>query len=243
MITGIVVALIQELDALTSKKVIAKGQSIFLTKTVALAYSGAGANNAKAAAELLISQGATQLISWGCAAALNDNLQSGNLVLANGLIDADGLALPVNADWHHHAKTVLSKLACESGFALRCGDLLESKTLVSTSHDKRQLYQQTKAIALDMESVAIAKVALAHNIPFLAIRAIADPVTMDLPAAVSHALNEQGDVQIGKLLKFLLWHPSEAKGLLVLGQQFNSAKNTLQLVAKELEQLITPKTA
>jgi adenosylhomocysteine nucleosidase len=239
VITGIVVALIQELDTLTSKKVIAKGQSIFLTKTVALAYSGAGANNAKAAAELLISQGATQLISWGCAAALSDNLQSGNLVLANGLIDADGGATPVNADWHHHAKTVLSKLACESGFALRCGDLLESKILVSTSHDKRQLYQDTKAIALDMESVAIAKVALAHNIPFLAIRAIADPVTMDLPAAVSHALNEQGDVQIGKLLKFLLWHPSEAKGLLVLGQQFNAAKNTLQLVAKELEHLTT----
>ncbi|MSP27598.1 MAG: phosphorylase [Methylococcales bacterium] len=239
MITGIVVALIQELDTLTSKKIIAKGQSVFLTKTVALAYSGAGANNAKAAAELLISQGATQLISWGCAAALSSNLQSGNLVLANGLIDADGTALAVNAVWHHHAKSVLSKLACESGFALRCGDLLESKILVATSRDKQQLHQQTKAIALDMESIAIAKVAHAHNLPFLAIRTIADPVTMDLPAAVSQALNEQGDVQIGKLLKFLLWHPSEAKGLLTLGQQFNAAKTTLKLVAKELEHLTT----
>ncbi|MEI6708756.1 MAG: phosphorylase [Methylococcales bacterium] len=243
MITGIVVALLQELDTLTSKKVIAKGQSIFLTKTVVLAYSGAGANNAKAAAELLVSQGATQLISWGCAAALSSNLQSGDLVLANAMCDADGVTLTVNADWHHHVKSVLSKLACESGFALRCGDLLESKSLVSTSHDKQQLHQQTRAIALDMESVAIAKVAQYHALPFLAIRAIADPVTMDLPKAVSHALNKQGDVQLGKLLKYLLWHPSESKGLLILGQQFNAAKHTLKLVAKELEQLITPKTA
>ena len=74
MITGIVVALPQELDTLISKKLV-KGQCVSLTKTMLLAYSGAGANNAEAAARLLITQGATRLISWGCAAALSPNLQ------------------------------------------------------------------------------------------------------------------------------------------------------------------------
>ncbi len=238
MITGIVVALPQELDTLTTKKIV-KGQCIFLTKTLALAYSGAGANNAETAAQLLITQGATQLISWGCAGALSVNLKSGDLVLADTLIDAEGETIAVNADWYRQARLLLSKLACESGFALRCGDLLESKTLVSTSRDKQHLHQQTNAIALDMESITVAKVARQHALPFLAIRAIADPVTMDLPKAISHALNQQGDVEIGKLLRFLLTHPSELKGLITLGQHFNAAKRTLKLVAKQLEQLIT----
>lgn len=234
MITGIVVALPQELETLTTKKIV-KGQCVFLTKTRVLAYSGAGADNAQAAAQLLIAQGATRLISWGCAGALSVGLQSGDLVLADTLIDAEGETVTVNADWHQHVKTLL--LAYKPRFVLHCGSLLESKTLVSTSRDKQHKHQQTNAIALDMESIAIAKVARQHALPFLAIRAIADPVTMNLPSAVSHALNQQGDVELGKLLKYLLWHPSELKGLITLGQHFNAAKKTLKLIAKELEHL------
>jgi hopanoid-associated phosphorylase len=237
VITGIVVALPQELGTLTTRKIV-KGQSVFLSKTLVLSYSGAGANNAQAAAQLLIAQGATRLISWGCAGALDVNLQSGNLLLADGLIDAQGITLAVNTEWHHHVNLLLSKLACESGFSLRCGDLLESKTLVSTSRDKQQLHQQTNAVAVDMESIAIAKVAQSHALPFLAIRAIVDPVAMDLPKAIGHAFNQQGDVELGKLLKFLLWHPFELKGLITLGQHFNFAKRTLKLVANELEHLL-----
>jgi hopanoid-associated phosphorylase len=245
VITGIVVALPQELSTLTSRKIV-KGQSVFLSKTLVLAYSGAGATNAEAAARLLIVQGATHLISWGCAGALSVSLQSGNLLLADKLIDAEGVTLEVDALWHRQVRTGLEKLLAlsnKSGFVLRSGTLLESKTLVSTSCDKQQLQQQTNALALDMESVAIAKVAKAHALPFLAIRAIADPVSMDLPAAVSHAFNAQGDVELGKLLRFLLTHPSELKGLIALGQHFSAAKKTLSFVAKELEQLIAPKIA
>jgi adenosylhomocysteine nucleosidase len=248
VITGIVVALLQELDTLTTRKVV-KGQCVFLTKTLVLAYSGAGANNAQAAAQLLIAQGATRLISWGCAGALSAGLQSGDLVLADTLIDAEGATIVVNADWHQHVKALLLEYKpspfdkLRTGFVLHCGSLLESKTLVSTSRDKQQLHQQTNAVALDMESVAIAKVAQSHALPFLAIRAIADPVAMDLPKAIGHALNAQGDVELGKLLKFLLWHPSELRGLITLGQHFNSAKRTLKLVAKELEHLLTPELA
>lgn len=243
MITGIVVALPQELGTLTTRKVV-KGQCVFLTDSLALAYSGAGANNAEAAAQLLIAQGATRLISWGCAGALSANLTSGDLVLADELIDADGVIISIDHEWHRRVKTVLEKTACQSsGFALRCGSLLESKTLVATSRDKQQLHRQSAAIALDMESVAVAKVARAHALPFLVIRAIADPVTMDLPQAVSHALNEQGDVQLGKLLTYLLTHPSELKGLITLGQHFNAAKRTLKLVANQLEHFLAPESA
>ena len=234
MITGIVVALPQEIETLTTQKVV-KGQCVFLNKTLVLAHSGAGASNAEASAKLLIAQGATRLISWGCAGALSAGLQSGDLVLADTLITAEGETIAVNADWHRHVKALLQE--SKPKFIIHCGSLLESKTLVTTSRAKQHKHHKTKAIVLDMESVAIAKVAQHHALPFLAIRAIADPVTMDLPQAVSHALNQQGDVELGKLLSYLLWHPSELKMLITLGQHFNAAKKTLKLIAKKLEHL------
>lgn len=238
MITGIVVALPQELDTLTTRKVV-KGHAIALSENLLLAYSGAGAENAQTAAQLLITQGATRLISWGCAAALSPNLQSGDLVLADNLMSAESENISVDNSWYKQARTALEKLSLEAKprFVLRQGDLLESKVLVAKSSEKQQLYQQTRAIALDMESVAVAKVARQHHIPFLAIRAIADPVSMDLPESVSYALNAKGDVEIIKLLKFLLTHPKELSGLMTLGQQFSAAKRTLKTVASALEQL------
>ncbi len=86
-----------------------------------------------------------------------------------------------------------------------------------------------------MESVAIAKVAQQTNLPFLAIRAIVDPATMNLPNAVTHSLNEQGDVALTKLVLFLLTHPLELPGLIKLGMYFNKAKSKLKIVAQQLD--------
>jgi len=231
VITGIVVALPEELSTLTSKK-IDKGCCVFITDTIILAYSGAGADNARAASELLVAQGAIRLISWGCAAALSASLKSGDLVLADTLIDAEGTQIGIRPAWHDHAKNLLSAF-----LKVHTGSLAESTGIVATGKDKQQLHIQTGAAALDMESIAIAKVALQNNLPFLAIRTIADPADMDLPKAIQHSLNDEGDIVLGKLLSFIALHPSELPGLIKLGLHFNAAKNTLKLVAKQLDHL------
>jgi adenosylhomocysteine nucleosidase len=230
--TGIVVALPEELSTLTSKKT-NKGCCVFITDEIILAYSGAGANNARIASELLIAKGATQLISWGCAAALSETLKPGNLILADTLTDSEGTQFGIHSDWHSYAKNLLS-----TNLEVHVGSLVESHCIVATGKDKKQLNIQTGAIALDMESIAIAKVARQHQLPFLAIRAIADPVNMDLPKAINHSINTEGDIVLGKLLLFVALHPTELPGIIKLGLHFNAAKNTLKSVAKQLDQLI-----
>ena len=229
MITGIVVALPEELTTLTSKK-IDKGRCLFMADKLLVAYSGAGPVNAQAAAELLVAEGATRLISWGCAAALSESLRPGDLILADKLIDAGNIEIAVNADWHSHTKNRLATFV-----VVHTGCLAESKSIVSSSKDKKQLHSITGAVALDMESIAIARVARQHTLPFLAIRAIADPVNMDLPQAINYSLNDQGDIVLGKLLLFLFLHPAELPGLIKLGLHFNAAKKTLKLVARHLD--------
>jgi len=231
LITGIVVALPEELSTLTSKK-IDKGCHVFITDTIVLAYSGAGADNARAASALLITQGATRLISWGCAAALSETLKPGDLVLADTLIDAEGAQIGTHPGWIELSQSLLS-----NSLKAHSGSLAESRSIVATGKDKKHLHAQTGAIALDMESIAIAKVAQLNNLPFLAIRTIADPVNMDLPKSINHSLNNEGDIVLAKLLLFIALHPTELPGLIKLGLHFNAAKNTLKLVAKQLDHL------
>jgi hopanoid-associated phosphorylase len=225
---GIVVALPEELPTLTAKKI-----PPAILNSVLVICSGAGAENARKAAETLVANGATRLISWGCAAALSPELQPGDLTLAATLLDETLQSLEIQSPWYQHVFAVLSKSR-----SVHTGTLLESKTIVSLSVDKKQLYEKTQAIVLDMESVAVAKVAQEKNLPFLAIRAIADPVTMDLPKAVSVAMNDNGKVLISPLLKYLLLHPAELTGLIKLGLHFSAAKKTLKQVATALDTII-----
>ncbi|MCK5120466.1 MAG: phosphorylase [Methylococcales bacterium] len=228
MITGIIIALPDEISSLTSKK-INKGECITINGNILLALSGAGPGNAIKASELLLEKGANRLISWGCAAALHPDLKPGDLVLADNLLSADKQQLSIDSPWLKHVTEQLSALNPITG------RLAESHTIVADSIDKKTIHQQSGAIALDMESIAVAKTALLNNCPTLVIRCIADPVSMSLPKAVSYALNNEGDVVLPKLLWFLLIHPSELPGLIKLGSHFNAAKNKLKLAAKQLD--------
>jgi adenosylhomocysteine nucleosidase len=236
VITGIVVALPEELNTLTAKK-LEKGCSELIAENIRVAYSGVGGENARVSAELLVKQGVSSLISWGCAAALDKSYQPGDLVLASHCIAADKVEINANGqDW---LNSVLSMLTPVLASPIKTGKLAESKEVISSSDDKARLGDSTGAVALDMESATIAKVAQLHGLPFLAVRAVADPVTMDLPKAVSHALSDQGEVVLSKLLMFLLLHPSELLGLVKLGLHFKAARDTLKQAAKLLGVITT----
>jgi len=232
VITGIVVALPEELTTLTSKK-IDKGRCFFITDKLLVVYSGAGQVNAKSASELLVAKGANRLISWGCAAALSESLKPGDLILADELIDAGNVVMATSADWLAYAKNSLAKFV-----VIQSGRLAESTSIVSSSKEKKRLHSTTGAIALDMESVAVARVAKQHTLPFLTIRVIADPVNMNLPRAINYSLNNQGEMVLRKLLLFLFLHPAELPGLIKLGLHFNAAKKTLKSIAVHLDKVI-----
>ncbi|MGZ8200089.1 MAG: phosphorylase family protein [Methylosarcina sp.] len=236
MITGILIALPEELTTLTSKK-IGKGRGVFISDTLLIACSGAGPQNAQSAAQHLINQGATRLLSWGCAAGLSASVKPGDLIVADRLIDADHNEIASTPEWHRGCLHILQQLPGEKSVRIHTGAIAESRRMISSSEDKKQLHSQTGAVALDMESAAIARVARLHQMDFLALRAIADPATMDLPKAIEYSLNDQGDIRLDKLLLFLILHPLELPGLIQLGLHFNKAKLTLKRVASQLQSI------
>jgi len=231
VITGIVVALPEELSTLTSGK-IGKGDYYRLTDKILVAYAGAGPVNARQASTLLIAEGAGQLISWGCAAALSPEFKPGDLLLPESLLTEDRRILNGDPGWIAQVRHNLS-----AEIQVKNGKLTESRRIVSKSKDKQIIHAKTGAVALDMESCAIAETANQANIRCLVIRTIADPVTMNLPEAVSCALNSDGEIALTKLLQHILFHPHEIPNLIRLGLHFSAAKKTLKSVSKSLDKI------
>ncbi len=230
MITGIVVALPEELGTLTAKKT-AKGQCDFIADDMLIACSGAGRDNAAKAASLLLEKGAEVLISWGCAGALSSELNPGDLLLPETLLTDSGKTLVCDA-------VLLSRIQKNLPLEFHSGVLAESLAIIEQAEDKKALHLKTQAVAVDMESAAVIETAQQADRAAMVMRAIADPAAMSLPKAVSHALNDEGEVVMTKLLGFLLTHPQQIPALIRLGMHFSAAKNKLKAVAPHLDTII-----
>jgi adenosylhomocysteine nucleosidase len=83
-----------------------------------------------------------------------------------------------------------------------------------------------------MESAAQARLAQEHGLPFIAIRAIVDTVSTNIPENVLKALDSQGDVTVWKLITSIPLLPADWLKLIQLGIQFNAAQRTLKRTSK-----------
>jgi adenosylhomocysteine nucleosidase len=219
---GIVVALPWELKTLTRQRLHA-GTCRQIRDNVAVALSGIGAQSASAAAALLISQGATSLLSWGCAAALDNRLTAGSVILPERIIGAAGETHRVNIQWHREIYQILSPKFC-----VHTDPLIETVALVKTPREKRALTERTQAIATDMESAAQARFAREHQLPFIAVRTVVDSASTALPGKLTQALDSDGEISVRSFLRSFLLRPTDWSTMVKLGVQFRAARNTLK---------------
>ncbi|QSA97108.1 phosphorylase [Methylococcus sp. EFPC2] len=225
---GIVVALPDEARSLHRTR-LNSSAPVALDESRLLIISGAGPKAAASAATALVNLGISGLVSWGCAAALAPALRPGDLALPHTLHSPDGAALDTTSYWRERiAATLAPHINCHHG------TLAGSVEIVATASAKRTLHERTGALALDMESVALARTAQKYALPFVAIRAIADPASMSLPGAVVAGMDEAGHVRIPRLLGHALRHPTDFIGLIQLGAHFRAALQTLTLAANHL---------
>jgi adenosylhomocysteine nucleosidase len=233
---GLIVALPGEKQTLTNAR-IKTGRFSRLNEHTLLCVSGIGPEKAAAGADKLIRAGCNALVSWGCAAAIGPQLKPGDLVVPGHVVSADGTVFAADPSWR---KRLLDRLA--GYLTIHTGSIAESATIVAAAADKRALRNQTGAIALDMESAGIAKMAARYHLPFVIIRAIADPASMDLPKPVTIAVDQNGDVRLPLLLALLIRYPNSIPDLIRLGICFRAAQRGLQRTARRLEYDFYPET-
>ena len=226
---ALLVALPGEARSLTNAR-IESGRFLQLNEKTWLCQTGVGPQNASRAAEGLLQHNCGALISWGCAAAIAPDLKPGDLILPEFVIDASGTRFPVDPAWHQRLVQHL-----RSDFDLSTGPITESLNLVQSAREKQALHARTRATALDMESAALARFAAHRQLPFVTIRAIADPHKMDLPKPVAAAVDGQGEIRLSRLLIELARHPGSLPELIRLGVYFRSAQRELSRCARALQ--------
>lgn len=163
---------------------------------------------AAAASRLLADFGCGALISFGLAGGLSSGLNPGTVILADRIIDDSGRVYPSDAAW---CRRLADRLYGRGAIAIGA---IAGRTLPAlTVDDKRRLRTETDALAVDMESGAVAQVAAAAGVPFVAVRAIADPWNGAVPAWLPATIDAEGEPVLARVLAGCLRHPGDIVAL------------------------------
>lgn len=188
--------------------------------------AGADPGRALSGAEQLIAQGAEALVSFGIAGGLAPHLRPGVMVLADAVLAPDGRRIATDEAWRTRLEG-RARAVCTTVVAPMTG----YDSVVRSAADKAALFGATGAVAVDMESHAVAAAAHAATLPLLVVRVVADPAARRIPLAASSAVDVTGRVRIGPVLRRLLATPGDFWPLLRLAADNRRAFAALGRVA------------
>ena len=197
--------------------------------------AGADAQRAYDGASRLVRDGARALLSIGIAGGLDAALRPGDVVLPDIVIDSEDAQHRAAADWHAAVVQEVSKPAI--------GTLISVTDPACSVAEKAALRAKSGAIAVDMESGAVAAAAAAAGVPFLALRIIADPADRAIPPTALHGISPDGNRRSLAVLANLLIRPGDLPALLRLARDSNTALRQLRRVAALGRALFVPPLA
>ncbi|HWR21029.1 MAG TPA: hypothetical protein VN444_04115 [Verrucomicrobiae bacterium] len=214
------------------------GRDLLLVKT------GVGPDRAEAAARHLFeAEPVVAALSLGVAGGLSPQVQTGDLIVGDRVIlrrgsgralfgeeDARPENFPCDSSLQEAALTVIRRL----GSQYYLGSILTVDRIVLTPKEKRLLAAESGAMALDMESAAIASAASAYSIPFLTIRGVLDPVHEDLAIDFDRFLDAEGEPSLPRLMRYLITHPFTLPRLVGLGRRTTAVCARLGRLLHEL---------
>lgn len=183
-----------------------------------LAIAGAGAENAlRATRELLRSVPVAGVISVGFAGGLQEALQTGDLLLAEEVIE-EGTG---------------RRFVCQPGL-LRieggsAGILLSAGAVVNSVEAKRVLGSRWGAVAVDMESAGVAQAAAEWGVPFGALKSITDDSRQSLAIDFQRCRSDDGGLSAWKILRESLVTPHGLRELWRLAGSSRRAAENLAL--------------
>jgi adenosylhomocysteine nucleosidase len=115
------------------------------------------------------------------------------------------------------------------------GRLLTADRIIRLPDEKRALGEKHGALAVDMETIAVAAVCRRRDISFLAVRAINDAADDELPRDVEKLLAQKtGAARLGAAFGSILRRPSSVKDLLKLQHNALEASDRLAKFLAEL---------
>ena len=180
--------------------------------------------------EALIEAAATGmdcLVSFGIAGGLAPRLPSGTVIVSGNVV-SERQRWTVDDKYH----TRLNEFA--SGIGAVEGPVFAASAVLATRSEKQRAWAATGALAVDLESEIVARVAAALGIPFLVLRTVADTARRDLPPASLIPLAADGTLNHSRIFAAVLRRPFQLAGLIGLAHETRRALSALVGPARAL---------
>jgi adenosylhomocysteine nucleosidase len=192
---------------------------------VVVRQSGPGAAQAAAAASAAIAEGAVALVSCGLAGGLHAALGPGAVVIPRLVHAPDGRAFAADEKWRAAARAALA-----AELQVSDGDLVSVGGALVTPAAKQAAAASYGAVAVDMESAAIAERAAEGGVPFLVVRVVVDVHADTLPGKTEDWIDERGNRRAGAAVAAAL-KPWQWRTLVTLARRYRKARHALDRVA------------
>ncbi|HZZ90212.1 MAG TPA: hypothetical protein VFE13_17920 [Caulobacteraceae bacterium] len=163
--------------------------------------------------------GIAGVVSFGICGGLDPSLEVGDLVLGDAVAD-EAECFAADADWIARLGVLLPKA--------KLGRIARSALPVGSVGEKTELRRATGAIATDMESFAVAKVARFFGVPFAVLRAVSDGADRALPHAAQVGLGADGRPAIGRVVASLRDNPGQIVALVRTALEAEDAFHALE---------------
>lgn len=199
-----------------------------IEKNIFLCLSGMGYESAKKAAIQFLDLNINALISWGVAGALDPLMNSGDLIIANQILTNDK-TYRTTYEWNKK----LSVIFTDTKHNVINANIISASNICATIEDKKKLFLSSGAVAVDMESSAIAETAFANKLDFIVIRSIADKADTTIPEAVLNHTDNLGNPEILKFVSSCISRPKQINEIMLLAKSYKKALKTLQNIAEE----------
>ena len=184
---------------------------------LAVVQSGMGFAKARRATEALIDAHTPNwVLSIGFSGGLLPTMKIGDMVLANSIVDTHGNELQVDL-----------KMSDDPKNGIHVGRFLNTDEIVRTVEEKKRLAREHAAIAVDLESLAVAQVCRDTGTRFMAVRVLSDDLSYDLPPEVLSIIGSTGAVRVGSALGSLWKRPSSIKDMWRLRETAHQAAERL----------------
>ncbi len=197
--------------------------------------TGGDTARTEAAARRAVAEGATVLVSFGICGGLDPTLASGSLLLPRVVLDRAGTRYRADRLWRDAAASVLGAAALMPAAT----DLLGIDAIASSGASKATLQHRHGAAGVDLESHIVAREALRAGLPFIVLRAVADPAMCDLPPAARLPLGGRGQPRIAAVLGSVLRQPAQLPQLVRVARDARMALSSLSRAATALRELLT----
>jgi len=157
------------------------------------------------ALEAALAVGVAGVVSFGLCGALDPSLEVGDLVIGEAVLDGSG-ELAADGAWTERLAAALPDA--------RRGAVAHAERPVASVADKAALQAATGALAVDMESHVVARLARAYGAPFAVVRSVSDGARRALPHAAQVGLAADGRPAIGPVMASLRSNPFQIGALI-----------------------------